>query len=161
MNLQHREDYFNPRSLHGERQTLPPMLREALEISIHAPCTGSDACSLRVITARFISIHAPCTGSDRPLRWRWASAPYFNPRSLHGERPGRTAPTKMQSHFNPRSLHGERHHNCGSAETERKISIHAPCTGSDKRRDCGDGRGRYFNPRSLHGERLVVPAPLK
>ena len=79
---------FNPRSPHGERQfqqlaayiiksfqsTLPA--RGATEshrhdlpdafISIHAPRTGSDPCTLAdVVRGTAISIHAPRTGSDK------------------------------------------------------------------------------------------------
>ena len=56
------------------------------EISIHAPCTGSDALQEIKAILLEISIHAPCTGSDR-VRSRLLLPPaYFNPRSLHGER---------------------------------------------------------------------------
>ena len=78
-------------------------------ISIHAPCTGSDArdkrlnCGIPHFNPR--SLH----GERHTPACTTLCFVHFNPRSLHGERrPGRTAPTKMQSHFNPRSLHGER-----------------------------------------------------
>ena len=104
---------FNPRSLHGERRAdnLPGLQRS--NISIHAPCTGSDqgdfartgdsfsfqstlpargATDARRNQAakRRISIHAPCTGSDT-----------------------RSDASPIDSLI---------------------ISIHAPCTGSDYRR---------------------------
>ena len=84
--------HFNPRSLHGERRRGSHKPRHHnWEISIHAPCTGSDAIKIdgmRLIEhfnprslhgerrKRFqikpgnpaISIHAPCTGSDAKLK---------------------------------------------------------------------------------------------
>ena len=82
----HTQEDFNPRSLHGERlrqpfsyrrhivfqSTLPargatfpaaPIVR-SLQISIHAPCTGSDIEYHCIYIFGTISIHAPCTGSD-------------------------------------------------------------------------------------------------
>ena len=68
----------------------------------------------------------------------------------------------MTQHFNPRSLHGERPpYVPGSAGTWR-ISIHAPCTGSDRRASSAARRSFNFNPRSLHGERqypVLLPPP--
>ena len=78
-----------------------------------------------------ISIHAPCTGSDWKSFSTWKAPPHFNPRSLHGERhiggtafrtnsiisihapctgsDGRCRPSaRPDNYFNPRSLHGER-----------------------------------------------------
>ena len=61
---------------------------KGVNISIHAPRTGSDLtwrCWLRKPTD--ISIHAPRTGSDQLISGRCARLfPYFNPRSPHGER---------------------------------------------------------------------------
>ena len=81
---------------------------EGLLISIHAPRTGSDrgvqsnlqraqfqstlpargatgSKRLHLIAPR-ISIHAPRTGSDHAAPPCCSLAPYFNPRSPHGER---------------------------------------------------------------------------
>ena len=81
-----------------------------MEISIHAPLTGSDASSQYRKAPSIISIHAPLTGSDEkyllstfrlhgfqstlPLRGatsrdfaRKHRGIYFNPRSPYGERP--------------------------------------------------------------------------
>ena len=124
--------HFNPRSPHGERQncfgacwssalsfqsTLPArgattagLLGWGLaQISIHAPCTGSDhrhcnssgastafqstlpargatSSIIAAANALDISIHAPRTGSDTASSGRRRWQPYFNPRSPHGER---------------------------------------------------------------------------
>ena len=39
-------------------------MKTTLKISIHAPCTGSDASCAHLLMVDAISIHAPCTGSD-------------------------------------------------------------------------------------------------
>ena len=126
----------------------------AIAISIHAPRTGSDGDLLsRRLFLFTISIHAPRTGSDRPLRWRWASAPYFNPRSPHGERRERAAaPTEKQRFQSTLPARGATFAPVVLDATDRfqstlpargatsavdfkavrlHISIHAPRTGSD------------------------------
>ena len=80
-------------------------------ISIHAPCTGSDRILSNMRQVEAISIHAPCTGSDDVLG----------------------KPDKQTRHFNPRSLHGERRLRPSTYTVSIGISIHAPCTGSDLR----------------------------
>ena len=60
----YREKDFNPRSPHGERQSEIVRLIAWLQISIHAPRTGSDSIVLMCGTDGRISIHAPRTGSD-------------------------------------------------------------------------------------------------
>ena len=124
---------FNPRSLHGERRLTSASRHECREISIHAPCTGSDD---------FAATHSR-QGND------------FNPRSLHGER----RPSARSGG------HGSRFQSTlparGATKNRKKmrkracISIHAPCTGSD--RACPEHQTRTvnFNPRSLHGERRL------
>ena len=83
------------------------------------------------------------------------SRDYFNPRSLHGERP-RTGFYRPQcsNDFNPRSLHGERLRKMVIHFIQFQISIHAPCTGSDALQIALNRATKHFNPRSLHGERL-------
>ena len=170
--------YFNPRSPHGER-------RGAFQVS--------DALSM-------ISIHAPRTGSDISFSTSSIVSRHFNPRSPHGERLDSMSSNSMKSsfqstlpargatirprfsatksrHFNPRSPHGERRAALRVLRVIRRISIHAPRTGSDghsflfarlkylfqstlpARGATSSCSGRvpvliYFNPRSPHGERL-------
>ena len=58
---------------------------------------------------------------------------HFNPRSLHGERLNALImPRRYTRHFNPRSLHGERRTKLQADVISAPISIHAPCTGSDR-----------------------------
>ena len=102
-----------------------------INISIHAPRTGSDALKLRLVRAAGISIHAPRTGSDGRL----------------GGSPHRGVD------FNPRSPHGERQVKARAVNQSKDISIHAPRTGSDQRGEDRHYYIRHFNPRSPHGER--------
>ena len=169
-------------------------------ISIHAPCTGSDAiaeCTCAQCGAfqstlpargatgvvhqalkpqKAISIHAPCTGSDLSHFALYNSLSNFNPRSLHGERrlhaKALFCPTAFQSTLPARGATNEVatyiaverisiHAPCtGSDEklpviptSNYTISIHAPCTGSDSLLPTCGRSCLYFNPRSLHGER--------
>ena len=100
-----------------------------------------------------ISIHAPLTGSDQGGTRCVCRPVYFNPRSPYGERQIRLKEARMKSNFNPRSPYGERllpsvSINTGSGFQStlplrgatfspyfplgrKKISIHAPLTGSD------------------------------
>ena len=58
----------------------------SVDISIHAPRTGSDYIRRGKARRGCISIHAPRTGSDlRTQSWGTRNQ-YFNPRSPHGER---------------------------------------------------------------------------
>ncbi len=128
-------------------------------ISIHAPRTGSDEQVREHRLAPDISIHAPRTGSDRRVAGYRMVYKYFNPRSPHGERrfppldevkgflvfqstlPARGATLHhclllmALLHFNPRSPHGERPPLNSQPQIVMDISIHAPRTGSDMRRD--------------------------
>ena len=134
-----------------------------MEISIHAPRTGSDRKYHRCRPLVAISIHAPRTGSD----WSRSPSPAQRFISIHAPRTG--------SDFLS-----------GRVPLLDLISIHAPRTGSDASRSAasfasipfqstlpargatrGDGAGgqarRNFNPRSPHGERpaccVYVPLP--
>ena len=62
--------HFNPRSLYGERHRSDKTQQLCCDISIHAPCTGSDVRSIPPRNRLSISIHAPCTGSDGPAMQR-------------------------------------------------------------------------------------------
>ena len=103
-----------------------------------------------------ISIHAPRTGSDDRVAHPTLSGRNFNPRSPHGERPALwLSSAASASYFNPRSPHGERHELHDVFSLLHVISIHAPRTGSDPNFSVGiRSRRADFNPRSPHGERL-------
>ena len=167
---------FNPRSPHGERpngrknqdgwngfqSTLPargatPGRMEDphdLQISIHAPRTGSDRDEAAEFVRRLISIHAPRTGSDKKKGFKRCRLDI----SIHAPRTGSDRQRKIrdfisprfqstlpargatertmalancQTDFNPRSPHGERPVVTAEENAEAVISIHAPRTGSD------------------------------
>ena len=144
---------FNPRSPHGERPRGCRKPVRRVDISIHAPRTGSDAAAASSTCHSDISIHAPRTGSDVGKDRRLRGVPYFNPRSPHGERPRRPdsrTPRKAISIHAPRtgSDGGSKHR-----PQHPDISIHAPRTGSDKIKPPGCVSAENFNPRSPHGER--------
>ena len=102
-----------------------------------------------------ISIHAPLTGSDRDTRQHMHLTNNFNPRSPYGERRRIYCNVRGRSNFNPRSPYGERRGIAMVLEVTATISIHAPLTGSDHRRLFPAGRKIDFNPRSPYGERRV------
>ena len=147
---------FNPRSLHGERHHQRKRRRWRRNISIHAPCTGSDIAFLLSSRNPRISIHAPCTGSDGQVKQQHHVALGI---SIHAPCTGSDVLDALVAQVRP-------------------ISIHAPCTGSDRCRalvllhdvrfqSTLPARGatqspraavesaRHFNPRSPHGERLA------
>ena len=128
---------------------------QALDISIHAPRTGSDARPDQCHGHAAISIHAPRTGSD-PKATTWSFL--FSPISIHAPRTGSDLPCAgghrpQHPHFNPRSPHGERRAEIHHHQQWHSISIHAPRTGSDGGSNCFQNGNSYFNPRSPHGER--------
>ena len=117
------EPYFNPRSPHGERQDFFGSHVFFLLISIHAPRTGSDG-RWKMIQGRYY---------------------YFNPRSPHGERqsPGRTpggSHDRFQSTLPARGATLPE----DAERITRRISIHAPRTGSDGRGGRGSASTRRF-----------------
>ena len=95
------------------------------------PARGAT-CNLNKRARRVqISIHAPRTGSDRSYSGACALRTNFNPRSPHGERHAQHRGGRQARDFNPRSPHGERLRSPPSPSRCRSISIHAPRTGSD------------------------------
>ena len=146
---------FNPRSPHGERHAGGRKSADGCGISIHAPRTGSDIETLpraefitdfnprsphgerrargcQTSTESVISIHAPRTGSDQGFKFRGIDDVIFQ-----STLPARGATVRPHVHrqgvnyFNPRSPHGERLARLADVVARRKISIHAPRTGSD------------------------------
>ena len=104
-----------------------------------------------------ISIHAPRTGSDSPIYIFICSCPLFQSTlpargATSVLRPARTLPQI--------SIHAPR---TGSDFPEggfyhrHEISIHAPRTGSDHNPRRSLSALRDFNPRSPHGERRTAP----
>ena len=127
-------DNFNPRSPHGERQCTYHVSLVLSAFQSTLPARGATGGWIEVERnlSHRISIHAPRTGSDTRACLRWLQAPYFNPRSPHGER----------------------RHSTVTVSDKFSISIHAPRTGSDDSSSMSSAISSDFNPRSPHGERL-------
>ena len=128
-----------------------------------------------VSTQPVISIHAPLTGSDYQRQRRPKRPTNFNPRSPYGERQlfrrlflapsgfqstlplrGATDRPDLMDKVSQISIHApltgsdRRRAECGNAGA---ISIHAPLTGSDMDLLRGGSSRNDFNPRSPYGER--------
>ena len=79
---------------------------------------------------------------------------HFNPRSPHGERQVILIVWACASLFQSTlPARGATHQGVLCRCKVRKISIHAPRTGSDDCPQPADSHGSHFNPRSPHGER--------
>ena len=126
-----RNQNFNPRSPHGERQnrflsrqrntefqpTLPARgatatrrnWRSAAQFQPTLPARGATVPKAHSYSILVISTHAPRTGSDGSTCQQTMCRSYFNPRSPHGER--QVAPMLRMM--------------------DNVISTHAPRTGSD------------------------------
>ena len=122
-------------SIHAPRtgSDCPPHTPQAvvLSISIHAPRTGSDDDPFDMVEQIEISIHAPRTGSDMVISAISGTIAI----SIHAPRTGSDPTTKLPIpglyDFNPRSPHGERLFRLIAIFGHCRISIHAPRTGSD------------------------------
>ena len=165
-----------PRTGSDAKRHLFPSCREP--ISIHAPRTGSDerpACTRK--SGAYFNPRSPHGERRHSVHRQAGKQQDFNPRSPHGERLDPLTNVAISCDFNPRSPHGERRIFVqiqrsfwtfqstlparGATLTKfaalfrRRISIHAPRTGSDWSGRDGLPAGEDFNPRSPHGERLA------
>ena len=139
------QQYFNPRSPHGEqRQSLDTSSYHG-HISIHAPRMGSD------VTSDFQSFNIFVFQSTPPHGERHLCflLPFwgihnFNPRSPHGERQGLTSLIPLQRHI----LKAHR-------KQAVKFQSTLPAWGATPVRFPALRQFPYFNPRSSHGERRI------
>ena len=77
---------FNPRSPHGERQVIATAFTLAPTFQSTLPARGATTCRNAACDRLDISIHAPRTGSDTAQHPDSPRGGHFNPRSPHGER---------------------------------------------------------------------------
>ena len=100
--------HFNPRSPYGER--LLDRLFHIFDILFQStlPLRGATTEPLGDDLPVDISIHAPLTGSDQKVIGEIITNHHFNPRSPYGERPGQRHKFSNPENFNPRSPYGER-----------------------------------------------------
>ena len=152
MRMRYLED-FNPRSPHGERPSRPASFSPCIDISIHAPRTGSDP-PVRASLSAY-----PIFQSTLPARGATTiSVDGVIFRLFQSTLPARGATFRkffsvyadaFQSTLPARGA-------TMLAYIERKIyciSIHAPRTGSDFLSELRFSSHTHFNPRSPHGER--------
>ena len=116
------------------------------------PSQGATDLPEGIASVLDISIHAPLTGSDMFLLSNELNSRYFNPRSPHRERRFKVNLANTVRNFNPRSPHRERRFPV-FPYIPPIISIHAPLTGSDRARSRSFLTSTHFNPRSPHRER--------
>ena len=126
--------HFNPRSPHGERPAHPLRATGWQHFNPRSPHGERPRLRRRLAGKQRISIHAPRTGSDKESRLQGGKTSDFNPRSPHGERRQVMGVCRIPKDFNPRSPHGERPASASCPSPALLISIHAPRTGSDRRR---------------------------
>ena len=147
-------DNFNPRSPHGERPDHFRDFAEMVQFQPTLPARGATTEHPEVRTKLEISTHAPRTGSDRTGRAGVCDAGHFNPRSPHGERLYVGSHSAAYSAFQPTlPARGATSPSADSRAAGQLISTHAPRTGSDAFRARLRLQPCNFNPRSPHGER--------
>ena len=161
------QQYFNPRSPHGEqRQSLDTSSYHG-HISIHAPRMGSDNTTFSLSAGPIYFNPRPRMGSDiffvsiGMVQGTFQSTPphgerhlcfllpfwgihNFNPRSPHGERQGLTSLIPLQRHI----LKAHR-------KQAVKFQSTLPAWGATPVRFPALRQFPYFNPRSSHGERRI------
>ena len=106
-------------------------LADKPEFQSTLPARGATRTIKKSCKNIWISIHAPRTGSDQLAGAASGHPLHFNPRSPHGERRFRRFAIDAVWNFNPRSPHGERREPEKPKRRKKRISIHAPRTGSD------------------------------
>ena len=104
------QQYFNPRSPHGERRRCEaiPAICSAFQSTL--PAWGATPRSKFIARIRIISIHAPRMGSDLQAKCDSAEADVFQstPPPAWGATITRVSDSSSFSYFNPRPPHGER-----------------------------------------------------
>ena len=86
LNRMSAESNFNPRSPHGERPLCRDDWKKLYVFQSTLPARGATVTEVDMQIILEISIHAPRTGSDRGAVCNNILCRYFNPRSPHGER---------------------------------------------------------------------------
>ena len=123
--------HFNPRSPHGERRHLYGDLSRLWHFNPRSPHgERRDGSSLSIIDFVFQPT-LPARGATKMTTGLRASTFEFQP----------TLPARGATRL------------IVSSRLARRISTHAPRTGSDEGCSSSAGTSRHFNPRSPHGER--------
>ena len=129
----HSLAYFNPRSPHGERLRRAVQNKSPRQISIHAPRTGSDPNTHpnNRFSTPFQST-LPARGATQPFFFVGVTSRFQSTLPARGATWLSPFESRSASNFNPRSPHGERPTYISVEREGRRISIHAPRTGSDR-----------------------------
>ena len=138
---------FNPRSPHRER---PKRCFCGILIIKFQSTLPSQGATERVILTNHIfkpfQSTLPSQGATCTRYPQYFYHSHFNPRSPHRERLYYFDGNRQYFDFNPRSPHRERRFRTYKAQFHSPISIHAPLTGSDLKRD----PMRYGGTISIH-----------
>ena len=118
----------------GATMPLSIISRQDLQISIHAPRTGSDiSYAVPIIPSDYFNPRSP-HGERHYLPAEYRELVNFNPRSPHGERLERMSWKQREGYFNPRSPHGERRHGERRSMQARIFQSTLPARGATPRR---------------------------
>ena len=88
------------------------------------------------------------------MAWSWKMTRYFNPRSLHGERPKRLQESRRYIQFQPTLPARERLYSNFAYARYKNFNPRSP-HGERPRLTTRSATHPYFNPRSPHGERRI------
>ena len=147
----HRQRHFNPRSPHGERRRSLCRTGWSRTFQSTLPARGATPAGRQPGKEQKFQSTLPARGATRRHGGDGEQVPFQSTLPARGATRSRrrngaasrfqsTLPargattflrgTQLCSNFNPRSPHGERHRDATRTD-ERRISIHAPRTGSD------------------------------
>ena len=148
---------FNPRSPHGERRCAISFAKNLEKISIHAPRTGSDNLPhVGKNTVGEFQSTLPARGATRYPSFIWLVHQFQSTLPARGATLKDNKIKDMSLEFQSTlPARGATRYNFADFG-KRRISIHAPRTGSDAPTSVISGEHRNFNPRSPHGERRIV-----
>ena len=150
------QKYFNPRSPHGERRNPTGSGISERHFNPRSPHGERPALTAAVSSGEKFQSTLPARGATLRADGSKSGYTHFNPRSPHGERQVILIVWACASLFQSTlPARGATHQGVLCRCKVRKISIHAPRTGSDLRWLRTARRSLYFNPRSPHGERLL------
>ena len=146
--------HFNPRSPHGERRDGSSLSIIDFVFQPTLPARGATKMTtgLRASTFEFQPT-LPARGATVSRDVSGRPGANFNPRSPHGERLGLQLAASQAAQFQPTLPARGATRLIVSSRLARRISTHAPRTGSDEGCSSSAGTSRHFNPRSPHGER--------
>ena len=105
---------------------------QAVQISIHAPRTGSDLCPKAARRSGRFQSTLPARGATASFRFCYSCSSFQSTLPARGATSARVTGLPLVADFNPRSPHGERLELAKAQIATEEISIHAPRTGSDE-----------------------------